>query len=82
MKFVESILEGVVQGYKLLISLIVIFFLVVGTVCACDAYGDTWTIDGGFKSIYDDYDDCIRNNLGTGTTEICNDEKQVKYRNR
>lgn len=65
-------------------SLLVIFliFIVVGVFLAIKAYNNTWTIeDNHFKTVYDSYDDCMKTNLGTGTTSICDDEKQVKYKN-
>lgn len=55
--------------------------LIIAGICAYEAHGDTWTIDNGkFKSIYDNREDCIKENLGTGTTEMCDDETQVIYR--
>ena len=59
---------------------VVILFVILAFICACDAYGDTWTIDDGkFKSIYDDRKDCLRMNE-IGDQSICDDESQVMYR--
>lgn len=61
---------------------IIVIFVIVGIILGIKSYNDTWTIDKGhFKAVYDDYDDCILNNLGTGTTEQCDDKNQVKYIN-
>ena len=71
-KIVQSVILG-----------IVILFIIVGIHCAIDAYGDTWTIDDGkFKSIYDNKEDCMRNKIGTGTSDVCDDETQVIYRDK
>ena len=65
-------------------TLLIIFaiFIIVGICFGIKNYNKTWTIeDKHFKSIYKDYDDCMNNNLGTGTTDICKDKKKVKYKN-
>lgn len=77
------IIENAFKGIKLAVLIGVVLFIVIGAVCAYNAYGDTWTIENNqFKEVYDDYDDCMRNNLGTGTTDKCNDDSQVIYKNK
>lgn len=79
LRLINEFGKGIQIGFKI----IVILFIVVAVVCSCNAFGNTWTIDdGGFKSVYDDRDECIKENLGTGTTEICDDEEQVIYKNK
>lgn len=57
-------------------------FIIIAIICACKAFGNTWTIDDdGFKVIYDDREECLLENYGTGTTEMCDDKTQVIYRN-
>ena len=61
---------------------LILFFVVIVVYLGIKNYNNTWTIEGGnFKAIYDDYDECKMNNYGTGTTDICDDKKQVKYKN-
>ena len=79
MKFLNECFKSIQTG----IAIIVVLFLIVGIYCASNAYGNTWDIeDGNFKSIYDNRDDCIKSNLGMGTTEMCDDETQVIYRDK
>ena len=79
LKFLNECIKSIQTG----IAIMVVLFLIVGIYCACNAHGNTWDIeDGHFKSIYDNRDDCIKSNLGTGTTEMCDDETQVIYRDR
>lgn len=68
--------------FKNSILIIVLGFGAIATYCAINAYNKTWTIeDNHFKAIYDDYEDCKLNTMGTGTSDMCDDEKQVKYKN-
>ena len=81
--YIKLIIENAFNGIKIAIFIVIGLFVGIGAVCAYNAYDKTWTIeDKQFKQIYDDYDDCIRNNMGTGTTEICDDESEVIYKNK
>ncbi len=77
-------LDNFVSGiFKIGFFLIIILVIVLGIVCSCDAFGNTWTIeDGHFKSIYDDLDECLKTNSGTATTDKCYDNTKVIYKNR
>lgn len=82
-KKLNKLIEEIGKGITLAIIIFVVGFIIIAIFCARDAYGNTWTIDNGkFKEIYDDRDDCIKTNLGTGTTEKCDDESQVIYKNK
>ena len=77
-----ELIDGFVKGIKTSVKIIIIIFIIIAIICSCKAFGNTWTIDDdGFKSIYDDREECINSNLGTGTTEICDDRTQVIYKN-
>lgn len=79
----KNIIEYLAEGFAMAIGIFIIIFVVVGVFSAKDAHNKTWTIeDGKFKSIYDDYEDCFRTNLGTQTTDICDDENKVIYKNK
>lgn len=69
--------------FKVGFFLVIILVIILGIVCSCDAFGNTWTIeDGHFKTIYDDLDECLKTNLGTSTTDTCYDSTKVIYKNR
>ena len=73
-------INSALKGLKLSIILFVLFFIIFGTISAYNSYGKTWIIkDNKFKSVYKNYDDCIKNNLGTKTTEICKNKDKVYY---
>ena len=79
---VELINNGI-KGFQIGVALIVITVVVIGIICACNAFGNTWTIqDGHFKEIYDNQEECLRTNFGTRTTDKCYDDKQVIYKNK
>lgn len=68
--------------FKITILIPILIFVAIGIYLGIKNYNNTWTIeDGHFKSIYEDYDDCINNNLGTKTNDICDDKNKVKYLN-
>lgn len=65
------------------IKVVVLIFIIIGFICACEAHGKTWDIaDGKYKTIYDNREDCIRANSGTKTTERCYDNNSVIYKNK
>lgn len=67
---------------KNIFLVILLLFIAISIYLAIKAYNNTWTIENNhFKSIYDDYDDCMKNNSGTGTTDICKNKNKVKYKN-
>ena len=73
-------MESFLKFFKRTFIILILVFIAIGVCLGIKSYNDTWTIeDGHFKSIYDDYDDCMMNNMGTGTTDICDDKNQVKY---
>ena len=68
---------------RIQILLITAIFIVIGIICAYNAFGNTWTIqDGHFKEVYDNKEECLKSNLGTRTTDKCYDDKQVIYKNK
>ena len=74
-------MESFLKFFKRTFIILILVFITIGVCLGIKSYNDTWTIeDGHFKSVYDDYDDCKKTTLGTGTTEICDDENQVKYK--
>lgn len=76
-------LDDCVRWSQVGISLLILLIIILGITCACDAFGNTWTIeDGHFKEVYDNIDECKKSNLGTGTTDKCYDDNQVIYKNR
>jgi len=76
-------LDDCVRWSQVGISLLILLIIILGIICACDAFGNTWTIeDGHFKEVYDNIDECKKSNLGTGTTDKCYDDNQVIYKNR
>ena len=76
------IINSALKGFKLSIIIFVLLFILFGTISAYKSYGKTWIIkDNKFKSVYKDYNDCIKNNLGTKTTKICNNKDKVYYIN-
>ncbi len=78
----KELINNGIKGFQLAIILFVITFIVVGTICACNAYGDTWTVQNGkYKEVYNNREECIKTNLMTGTTKKCDDSKQVIYKN-
>jgi len=73
-------INSALKGLKLSIILFVLFFIIFGTISAYKSYGKTWIIkDNKFKSVYNNYDDCMKNNLGTKTTKICKNKNKVYY---
>ena len=73
-------INSALKGLKLSIIIFVLFFITFGTISAYKSYGKTWIIkDNKFKSVYKNYDDCIKNNLGTKTTKICKNKNKVYY---
>lgn len=76
-------LDDCVRWSQVGISLLILLIIILGIICACDAFGNTWTIeDGHFKEVYDNIDECKKSNLGTGTIDKCYDDNQVIYKNR
>ena len=76
-------INSALKGLKLSIILFVLFFIIFGTISAYKSYGKTWIIkDNKFKSVYNNYDDCMKNNLGTKTTIICKNKNKVYYINK
>jgi len=73
-------INSALKGLKLSIIIFVLFFIIFGTISAYKSYGKTWIIkDNKFKSVYNNYDDCMKNNLGTKTTKICKNKNKVYY---
>ena len=73
-------INSALKGLKLSIIIFVLFFIIFGTISAYNSYGKTWVFkDNKFKSVYKNYDDCIKNNLGTKTTKICKNKNKVYY---
>ena len=76
-------LDNLEKIFFLGIKLFILLFIILAFICACEAYGDTWTIDKGkFKSVYENREKCIKENLGIRTTETCYDEEKVIYKNK
>ncbi len=66
---------------KVIGKIVITIIVVLGIIQACKSHDNTWTIeDGHFKTIYDDFDECFRDNLGTGTTDKCYDDNRILYR--
>lgn len=75
-------MESFLKFFKRTVLIIILILVVIGIYLGTKNYNKTWTIeDGHFKAIYDDYEDCKLNTMGTGTSDMCDDEKQVKYKN-
>jgi nitrogen fixation-related uncharacterized protein len=77
-KLINNVIRGCLDG----IVLIIIIFIVIGAICAYNAYGNTWTVrNGQYKEVYDNKEECIKNKLMTGTTDECDDNSKVIYKN-
>ena len=75
-------METIYKIFKNTLIVFILLFLLIAGYCSYKAYNNTWTIDDGHvKYIYDDYDDCFMNHLGTKTTDICKDEEKVIFKN-
>lgn len=75
-------MESIFKIIKNTFLIIIVLFIIICIYLASKAYNNTWTIeDNHFKSVYDDYDDCIKSRLGTATTDICKDKNKVKFKN-
>ena len=49
-----ELINNGIKGFRLGVALVIITVVVIGIICACNAFGNTWTIqDGHFKEVYD-----------------------------
>lgn len=81
----EFYLSKFISGYFLGIALVIIIIIIMVISAGSKTYNDTWTIESGkFKSIYDDREECIKDNmwLGLDSDEMCDDDSKVIYRNK
>ncbi len=78
----KEIINNGIKGFQVAVTLAVTVFIVLGIICACNAYGNTWTVHKGqYKEVYDNKEECIKNKLMTGTTDECDDNSKVIYKN-
>ncbi len=78
-----KLINNGIKGIQIAIILFVTAFVVLGGICACNAYGNTWTVqDGKYKEVYDNREECIKTNLMTSSTEKCDDSEQVIYKDK
>ena len=49
-----ELINNGIKGFRLGVALVIITVVVIGIICACNAFGNTWAIqDGHFKEVYD-----------------------------
>ena len=79
----DKLVDGYLKTAGGVVLFLLVLFIIVGISCAYDGYNESWTIeDHHFKIIYEDYHECFIENMGTNTTEICDDKNQVIYKNK